>query len=130
MTDVQSGTTWLVWDGDCGFCARSVAWVVRKDSKKVFTPATYQSRPPVPEPVLAGGSRRAYVVRPDGTVYGGGRAVLYVLERLKWGWFARFLALPPMVWVAEAIYWLIARNRTLISRLLKVEGKACGIQDP
>ena len=63
-------------------------------------------------------ARAVQVVRADGTTLRAGRATLYILSRVGWGWFARLLAWPPMVWPVEAIYWLVARNRVLFSRFL------------
>jgi len=59
-----------------------------------------------------------YVVRPDGSMLRAGRAVMYILSHVGWGWFARFLALPPMIWFVELFYWLVARNRMFFSRFL------------
>jgi predicted DCC family thiol-disulfide oxidoreductase YuxK len=59
-----------------------------------------------------------HVIRPDGTILRAGRASLYVLERLGWGWVARLLALPPFVWAVEVGYRIVAANRGFFSRFL------------
>ena len=47
-----------------------------------------------------------------------GRACLWVLQRVGHPVLARVLALPPLVWAVEGVYWLIARNRRLASRVM------------
>lgn len=63
-------------------------------------------------------ARAIHVVRADGTRLRAGRATLFILEHVGWGWFARFLAWPPMIWFVELFYWLVARNRMFFSRFL------------
>ena len=59
-----------------------------------------------------------HVVTTDGAVYRGGRASLFVLRHTGWGWFARVLMLPPLVWMVELGYWIVARNRRLFGKFL------------
>jgi len=69
-------------------------------------------------PELAAACRRAiHVVKPDGEVVRAGRAGLLVLAECGHGW-ARWLAVPPFVWLVELGYWLVARNRRLAARVL------------
>jgi len=111
---------WILWDGECGFCRRSVAWVRRRDRAGQFHPVPYQEAPTPPmTPELAAACGRAvHVIATDGRVLRAGRATLFILERLGWGPVARVLALPPFCWGVEAVYWLVARNRALFSRFL------------
>ncbi len=59
-----------------------------------------------------------HVVRANGQVLRGARAWLYVLEHIGWGRFARFLALPPMVWVMELGYRIVASHRSFFARFM------------
>jgi predicted DCC family thiol-disulfide oxidoreductase YuxK len=69
-------------------------------------------------PALRDACRRAVHVRTtDGRWLRGGRASLYILERVGWPRLARVAALPPFVWVVNAAYAVVARNRALFSRL-------------
>jgi predicted DCC family thiol-disulfide oxidoreductase YuxK len=63
-------------------------------------------------------ARAIHVVKADGTVLRAGRAALFILEELGWGWQARLLALPPFLWLVELGYALVASNRTFFSRFL------------
>ncbi len=63
-------------------------------------------------------ARAVHVVTADGGVLRGGRACLFVLEQLGWGWKARLLTLPPFFWAVELGYRLVAANRTFFSHFL------------
>lgn len=83
----------------------------------------FQDAPAAPDgpmtPALRDACVRAiHVVRADGRVLSAGRAALYVLERVGFGWFARLLAIPPFVWAIELGYWIVARNRRFFARFL------------
>ena len=75
------------------------------------------SPPMTPELRLAC-ARAVHVLTPEGNALRAGRACLWVLQRIGYPVLARVLALPPLVWVVELGYWLVARNRRLASRVL------------
>jgi predicted DCC family thiol-disulfide oxidoreductase YuxK len=113
-------TELLLWDGTCGFCRRSVAWLQQRDTAHVFLAMPYQEAPSPPmRPELRAACARAFhVVKADGQVLRAGRAALYVLSRLGHPLLAQVLAAPPLVWAVELGYWLLARNRGLVSRVM------------
>jgi hypothetical protein len=63
-------------------------------------------------------ARAVHVVRADGTVLRAGRASLHVLGAVGWRGFARVFAWPPLVWLVELGYFIVARNRRFFSRFL------------
>ncbi len=70
-------------------------------------------------PTLREACRAAVHVRTrDGRWLRGGRACLFVLERIGWPRLARLAALPPLVWAVEAGYMVVAHNRAFFSHLL------------
>jgi predicted DCC family thiol-disulfide oxidoreductase YuxK len=70
-------------------------------------------------PALSAACTRAiHVVKRDGTILRAGRATLFILEKLGWGWAARLLALPPFLWIVELGYRIFARNRPFFARFL------------
>jgi predicted DCC family thiol-disulfide oxidoreductase YuxK len=111
---------WIVWDGECGFCRRFVDWALARDARDQFRAAPYQDVPSPPmTPELRAACRQAVHVRTmDGRWLRGGRASLFVLERVGWPRAARVAARPPLVWIVDAGYALVARNRAFFSRLL------------
>ena len=110
----------LLWDGSCGFCRRAVLAVERRDSAHALRALAYQEAPspPMGPELLAACARAVHVLTPEGQLLRAGRACLYVLGQLGHPLLARLLALPPLVWAVELSYWLVARNRHLVSRLL------------
>lgn len=70
-------------------------------------------------PALRAACERAiHILKEDGSVLRAGRACLFVLEELGWGWIARILALPPFIWAVELVYRLVADHRMFFSRFL------------
>ena len=62
--------------------------------------------------------RAVHVVTADGKVLRAGRACLFILERIGWGWRARVLRLPPFIWAIEVGYRVVASNRPFFARFL------------
>jgi predicted DCC family thiol-disulfide oxidoreductase YuxK len=112
------GRYWLLWDGECGFCRRAVDWANRRDRAGRLHACPFQQAPSPPmTPELALACERAvHVVTPDGKAVGAGKACLVVLALIGWKRQAILLSLPPMIWLIELGYWIVARNRTLFSR--------------
>ena len=68
------------------------------------------------------------VVTEDGRELYGAYGILFILEKLGWGWFARFLATPPFVWPIILGYRIVARNRGFLSKTF-FKGKSCGLDN-
>ena len=61
----------------------------------------------------------AHVIVTDGRVLKAGRAGMFLLEELGYPrWLVRPFTWPPLVWLTELGYWLIANNRMFFSRFL------------
>lgn len=59
-----------------------------------------------------------YVLCADGTVRRGGRGILFILGEIGWPRTARWLLRPPMIWIVNIVYSLVASNRRFFSRIL------------
>jgi predicted DCC family thiol-disulfide oxidoreductase YuxK len=110
----------VLWDGECGFCAKCVDWARSRGAGEAFMFLPYQvvPSPPMTPELTAACARAVHVLEEDGRTLRAGRACLAVLERCGWGRAARVLAWPPFVWAVELGYWLVARNRRFFSRWL------------
>jgi predicted DCC family thiol-disulfide oxidoreductase YuxK len=75
-------------------------------------------------------ARAVHVITSDGRTLRAGRAVLHILRHNGWGWFARMLALPPLVWGVELGYWIVARNRRLFARFMFRKEPSGPAEDP
>ena len=106
----------LIYDGDCGFCSRTAAWIRRRLPRGYEVQASQRiehldafrlSRRAVHE--------AAYWIDPDGRQHRAHLAIVRALEES--GGILGFLATLGRVWpfelVAERLYFLIARNRHL-----------------
>ncbi|GIV11469.1 MAG: hypothetical protein KatS3mg020_0960 [Fimbriimonadales bacterium] len=104
-----------------------MARVRRRDTREQFRIVPFQHAPPeLLERTTDNALRRGvHVFTVDGRVLRGGRAVLFIGERLGYGWLTRPLSLPPLVWGVEAVYWLIAKLRGKLSRWLRISETEC-----
>lgn len=113
----------LIFDGDCGFCRRTV----RKGREITGDAIEYLSQQsPDCARRFPGLDREAlrisvHLVEPDGTVTRGAHAILRALAtNPRWQWAVRLYARQR--WVArvmEAVYAWVARHREGVSRITR-----------
>ena len=110
----------ILWDGDCGFCRRSVAWLLRRDRRRKFRATPYQAAPspPMTPQLFAACEKSVHVIASDGRIFKGARAVFFILEHIGWKRAARLLSSPLLLPLCEIGYRIVANNRTFFSRLL------------
>jgi hypothetical protein len=77
--------------------------------------------PPVPPELRHASAHAVHVVTARGEILRAGRASLFVLGQIGWPRTARVLGIPPLCWVVELGYWLVARLRGALSRVLREE---------
>jgi predicted DCC family thiol-disulfide oxidoreductase YuxK len=103
----------LLFDGKCGFCTRSVLWVLRRLARPVDM-VPYQNADLAALGVTREQARRAaWWVEAGLEPERGHRAIARSLEACRggWPWLGRLLRLPPVSWLAAGGYVLIARYR-------------------
>jgi predicted DCC family thiol-disulfide oxidoreductase YuxK len=109
----------VLYDGDCGFCRRSVCWALRRDRDRKLSAAPIQS--PTGEHLLADLTpeqrlREVHVIHDDGHRSSGGAAVKDVLTALpSTHALARVISVSPRM--TELGYRVVANNRSLFGRL-------------
>lgn len=108
----------VLYDGDCGFCAWALAWILRWDRARLLRPLAIQSEEGQRvlasiEPELRLASWHACDER--GELTSGSRALPKLLGRLRGGQPLAALVhrLPGL---SAAAYGWVARNRTALSR--------------
>lgn len=116
----MTARTMVLWDGECGFCRRSVDWLLARDRDGRLEAVPYQMAPAPPmTPELRQACARAvHLVEPDGRVWSAGRAVLRALEIVGYRVWPRVLRWPPFIWFIELGYWVVARNRRQASKIM------------
>jgi predicted DCC family thiol-disulfide oxidoreductase YuxK len=110
----------LLYDGACGLCRRSVAWVRRRDRAGRFEAVPYQDAPspPMTAELREACAKAVHVITEDGRTLRGGQASMFVLGELGWRRTAAVFSAAPFSWAAEVGYFIVARNRTLAGKLL------------
>ena len=99
-------------------------WVRRRDKNRAFEIIAYQDAPspPMTEKLREACGRAVHVIKTDGEILRAGRATMFVLQVLGFGYgLPRLLALPPFFWLVEIGYFIVARNRPFFSRFLFTE---------
>jgi predicted DCC family thiol-disulfide oxidoreductase YuxK len=98
-----------------------VAWVKRRDVEDRLHAMPFQDapRPPMTDRLAQRCARAVHVITPEGNVLSGGRATLYALDQIGWHRTAGLCSRPPLLWLVEGGYWLVARRRGLLSRLFR-----------
>ena len=103
----------LIFDGDCGFCTTSAAWIERR------LPADIRVAPwqilDLDEFGLTETdvTTAAYWIDNRGSAHRGHRAVGRALIAAGglWGIVGRIIITPPVSWLAAPVYSLVARYR-------------------
>ncbi len=110
----------VLWDGDCGFCGNCVDWIEQRDHGDLFDCRPYQSLtgPPMTPALAAACDKAVHVLTREGETLRAGRAMLFITQQLGWRQLSSFCMWPPMIWIVEAGYVLVANNRQFFSRLL------------
>ena len=116
----------LIYDGECGFCRRSVDWVQRWDREHRIALVPFQDEARVaafhvPLPALAA-AMHLVLPPPDGRVFAGADAVPQLLRLLPGKrWLAWLFRVPGVQPVARRLYAWIARRRRCLVRGYRVD---------
>ncbi len=119
--DNPTGKTYVLWDGECGFCRRACDWlagVVSSPEDYVFIPFQKAPRPPMTDAIYDACHDAIHLVLPDGEVLRGGDACRHLLEDSShWRAAGALMRVPPVSWLLEPGYATVARNRMVFSRV-------------
>jgi len=127
----QSSRLKVYYDGDCPLCSREIDHYARLDAGGAIDFVDIAADP---EAGAADGvtceaaMRRIRAVDADGRSFTSAEVFAEIWRRLPsrfWRWSARLLKLPPVLWLANALYAPFADNRMAISR---VAARAFGLR--
>jgi len=116
----------LIYDGDCGFCRRSVDLLQRWDREQRIALIPFQDQARmaafgIPLPALAA-AMHLILPAPDGRVLAGADAVPELLRLLPGKrWLAWGFRVPGVLPVARRLYAWIARRRHCLVRGYRVD---------
>ena len=110
----------LFYDADCGFCQRSVDWLLARALSDTFDPVAYQDHQALREFPLVDASladKGIQAMGPDGKIRAKAAPTGYCLTFIPgWRWLGRLILLPLAAPFAALGYAIVARNRHRISR--------------
>ena len=60
-----------------------------------------------------------HIIMADGRIIKAGQAAMFILEEIGYPrWLVRPFIWPPLVWLTELGYWIVANHRPFFSRFL------------
>lgn len=101
----------LLYDGECGFCSRSVRLLERFARKPFEKRPSREVLATLPEEVALTVSGQMLWLEPDGTIWGGSQALLRALRATGWPYLAFLLGNPIVRPFTRAGYRIVARLR-------------------
>ncbi len=127
-SDARRNRPVLIYDGDCGFCQRSVAWLRRMVGERVEYEPSQRVAGEFPQIPPERFAHAVQLVERDGSVSQAAEAIFRVLASVWWWrWLlALYRAVPGFAPLSEAGYRFIARHRGS----LPGESGACSIGGP
>jgi predicted DCC family thiol-disulfide oxidoreductase YuxK len=125
----------ILYDGDCGVCARWVAWAVARLRPGIAQAA---SQSLADDDLRQLGLCRedvrtaVYWVDGDGRTWRGALGAARALQLMGgwWGVLGHVAARPPVRWGAQAAYTVLSRNRRWIPTPGPRDGPACELPAP
>lgn len=118
----------LLWDGGCGFCARWVEWIRRRDPAgaiellRASERGTYPALTAIPGEAL---DHAMHLALPDGRVLAGARAIPEILRHLPaWRRLTWLFLVPGVPWIADRAYRYVAARRHRWGCMVKREGRS------
>lgn len=103
----------LVYDGDCGFCTKSVEWLARKNllgyPARAWQNFDQRKLPATPEVLQT----KVVLDRPGYAPLGGADAFAACTRASSspFRWLGGIMGLPMVRWFARTVYRVVARNR-------------------
>ena len=105
----------VLWDGECGFCRRSVEWLAANDKRGALDFKPYQTVELAPS-VKEACAEAVHVIKADGEMIRAGRAILFCGTFTRFGGWARIGLWPIFLPFVEVGYKFVAHNRNLVSK--------------
>jgi predicted DCC family thiol-disulfide oxidoreductase YuxK len=119
MTKNSNHMYTIFWDGECRFCGRCVSWALAQAGNDLQAiPYQQVSTPPMDDALRLACRRAVHLEHPGGQLEKAGQACLSVLELIGYKRLARWGRRRPLIWCIELVYWFVAQNRRIFSRVL------------
>jgi predicted DCC family thiol-disulfide oxidoreductase YuxK len=115
---IPSEAGWVLYDGDCALCTRSVRFWYPTLRRRGFQVDALQAdwAPHALGLTREETLRDVRLLTTTGETYAGANVYLYVARRIWWAWpFAVLFSLPGFNWLIRAGYRWLAANRHCVS---------------
>ncbi len=121
MVDASRAVPVMIYDDDCAFCRHWIRRWQRLTGSAVEYAPYQEALDRFPQVSLESAEAAVQLVVPGGEVLSGAAAVCRALRDVHgWGWADRaYTKLPGFRPIAEMVYRLVARNRTVVSRVTR-----------
>jgi len=115
---MQANRHLVLWDGECGMCSRFARDLQRRDTRSALNVVAYQhcEDPRLTDAIRAQCEHALHVIQSDDRVLKGADAVFFAYQVT--GLPLALMRIPPLIWVAELGYRVIAANRYWFSKVL------------
>ena len=124
----------LLYDGQCVFCRRStdrLRWLLRDDAIEYLSFRDDGALDRFPGVTEEACDQAMQLVTADGRVFAGAEAAARAMVRRPWFAFAWLYYVPPVRWIADAIYKQVAIHRFGISgRSSSCSDDVCALPKP
>lgn len=107
----------VLWDGECGFCRRSVMWLLARDRYGHLEAQSNQTAE-ISEALRAACQHAVHVIKSDGEILRAGRAILFCGTQTRWNRLARIGMWPVFLPFVEVGYAFVANHRGIVSKFL------------
>ena len=113
---------WLVYDGQCPLCRRSVEWVRRLDARRLVVPIDFNTQWPqiarrAPGLDQADLAKAVHLIAPDGRVWAGFEAARKLATLMPLLWPAvPWLHVPGASVCGARVYRFVSRHRHWLTR--------------
>ncbi len=119
----------ILFDGVCNLCNGAVQFIIKRDRKNIFMFASLQSlfgQEVLQKFNLTSSTFNSFILLQQGKIYTKSTGALMVAKHLNGGWWWLYLFIIIPLFIRDAVYNLIAKNR------YKWFGKkeACWIPNP
>jgi len=105
----------VLWDGDCGFCLKSLDWIKGKNPEGEIIYLSFHSEKVKQWRDLIGIEnlqKSMYVIK-ENRPYAGAEGFRILLLRIpKWRWLGTLMGWPVLKQICQMGYLVIAKNRT------------------
>lgn len=109
----------VIWDGDCGFCQKSLQWIQRQNPEGNITYLSFHSEEAAPwrDKIGIENLQRSMYVIEDDQFFAGSDGFRILLSHIpEYRWLSTLMGWPLIKQLCRGGYRIIAANRNLLGK--------------